>query len=208
MRIAVLGATGRIGRVVVDRALADGHEVVALARHPRGLRHERLVEHPVDVFDPDTLSVLDGADAVVFAVGKPGRSTTVVRSTGMANVVAAADAYGIKRVVAVSPSAVEIGRGATLARKAALKFFWHKLNRNPLLDVERMEDELHHSDLDWIVVRTTRLRDRVGGRYRVVQGTVRGPERPMALADLAEYVVSHLDDGELHRAVVTLTGQR
>ena len=33
-RIAVVGASGRTGRLVVDRALADGHLVTAVARHP------------------------------------------------------------------------------------------------------------------------------------------------------------------------------
>ncbi|WP_328603360.1 NAD(P)H-binding protein [Amycolatopsis sp. NBC_00345] len=211
MRVAVLGATGRLGRVVVDRALAEGHEVVALARRPRAdqVRHERYTEHQADVMDLDSLSVLDGVDAVVFLVGRPGRSTTVVRSTGMSNVVKAAAGYGIKRVIAVSPSAVHIGRDATLVRKAALRFFWHKLNRNPFLDLERMEDELGLSDLDWTVVRTARLTGRpASGAFDAVPGSVRGPERPVALADLAGYVVGHLDDGALHRAVVTLTGKR
>ena len=35
-RLVIFGATGRTGKVVVDRALADGHIVTAVARHPRG----------------------------------------------------------------------------------------------------------------------------------------------------------------------------
>ncbi len=34
MRIAVLGASGRVGGLVVGQACARGHEVVALVRHP------------------------------------------------------------------------------------------------------------------------------------------------------------------------------
>ena len=35
MRIAVLGATGRVGRLVTEQALDRGHEVVALVRSPQ-----------------------------------------------------------------------------------------------------------------------------------------------------------------------------
>ncbi|MFD0443837.1 NAD(P)H-binding protein [Streptomyces indonesiensis] len=41
MRIAVLGATGRTGRTVVEQALARGHQVVALVRSARSVRRLR-----------------------------------------------------------------------------------------------------------------------------------------------------------------------
>ncbi|GAB2846374.1 NAD(P)-dependent oxidoreductase [Lentzea nigeriaca] len=197
MRLVVFGATGRIGRAVVARARAEGHEVTGLS------------QADLDVREPIPAELVDGADAVIFAAGKPGRGPSIVRSMGMANVVAAMDSAGVKRVLAVMPSAVHIAPGAPLTRKIALRFFVHKLYRNPFLDLERMEDELHHSSLDWTVVRTARLYDGPAtGRVVAVPGTVRGPERPVSVADLAAYLVSHVDDSSLYRGTVTLTGQR
>jgi nucleoside-diphosphate-sugar epimerase len=67
VRIAVTGASGFVGRAVVDRALRDGYEVLALSRRPvserDGMRwlHWDLASGPLD---PDH----DGAvDAVVHA---------------------------------------------------------------------------------------------------------------------------------------------
>ena len=37
MKIVVLGATGTTGRLVVDEALAAGHEVVAFVRRPEAV---------------------------------------------------------------------------------------------------------------------------------------------------------------------------
>jgi putative NADH-flavin reductase len=37
MKIAVIGANGHTGRIVVRDALASGHEVIAIARTQRGL---------------------------------------------------------------------------------------------------------------------------------------------------------------------------
>ena len=42
MRIAVIGSTGRTGRLLVAQALDRGHEVIALARTPE--RHADLAE--------------------------------------------------------------------------------------------------------------------------------------------------------------------
>ena len=38
LRVAVFGATGKIGRHVVDRLLAAGHTVTASSENPRPLR--------------------------------------------------------------------------------------------------------------------------------------------------------------------------
>ena len=48
MRVAVFGAGGGIGRRVVERLLADGHEVAALVRTPG-----KLAMDEVAVADPD-----------------------------------------------------------------------------------------------------------------------------------------------------------
>ena len=44
MKIALFGANGGTGRVLTAQALAAGHEVTAVTRHPEtfGLAHERL----------------------------------------------------------------------------------------------------------------------------------------------------------------------
>jgi uncharacterized protein YbjT (DUF2867 family) len=75
MTVLVIGATGSIGRLVVDEAIRQGHPVRALVRNsskagqlPRGVQ---VVTG--DVTRPDTLSgVVDGVDAVVFTLGSDG----------------------------------------------------------------------------------------------------------------------------------------
>lgn len=113
------------------------------------------------------------------------------------------------RLVVVSPSAVAISPKATLPRRIALRFFVHKLYRNPFNDVERMEDELRHTDLDWSAVRSSSLRDRPAtGRYVVVPDGQLRRERAVAVADLADFLVRHAADGTARRDTVTVTGAR
>jgi UDP-glucose 4-epimerase len=74
MRIAVTGAGGLVGRAVVDLALAEGHEVVALDRRPVDVAG--VDGRQVDLTDyPAVLAALAGAEAIVHlaAITGPGR---------------------------------------------------------------------------------------------------------------------------------------
>lgn len=71
MQLTVLGATGSIGREIVQQALQRGHTVTALSRHPDRLPdHENLRRVVADVDDPESIrSALDGATVIVSGLG-------------------------------------------------------------------------------------------------------------------------------------------
>jgi uncharacterized protein YbjT (DUF2867 family) len=75
MTVLVVGATGSIGRFVVEEAAGQGHIVRALVRDPRKARRffrdgEMVVG---DLTRPETLNAaVDGVDAIVFTHGSDG----------------------------------------------------------------------------------------------------------------------------------------
>lgn len=74
MNIVVFGANGPTGQHVAKQALAEGHAVTAVTRHPRmfPLRHERLTVQYGDVFDPAAVEqAVAGQDAVLSSLGVP-----------------------------------------------------------------------------------------------------------------------------------------
>ena len=105
--LALLGATGRTGRRILDYALADGHRVRALARDPAKLApfaHPALTVLPGDATDPAAVDALvDGADAVLSALG--GGTTAApgtARSDGARHAAAAMQRRGLTRFVGVA----------------------------------------------------------------------------------------------------------
>jgi uncharacterized protein YbjT (DUF2867 family) len=95
MTIAVTGATGRVGRHVVDLLEAKGHDVVAISR-----------SHGVDVITGDGLEeALTGVDAIVDTATGPTpdeRAATDFFTTAAGNLQAAGAKAGVQRIVVVS----------------------------------------------------------------------------------------------------------
>ncbi len=94
-RIAVAGATGRVGRHVVDVLEGDGHEVVAISR-----------SNGVDVITGDGLvAALDGVESVVDAATGPSAeqgAATEFFTTAARNLQEAGSRAGVRRMVVVS----------------------------------------------------------------------------------------------------------
>lgn len=116
MRILIVGGTGVIGRYLVPLLVSQGHEIVVTARNDTSARlAEQLGARSVraDIFSRDTLdAACAGADAVIHAAtqiprtfpGKPAEFATNdrIRREGTTNLLAAARAAGITRVVGQS----------------------------------------------------------------------------------------------------------
>lgn len=71
--IAIIGATGYAGRAITDEALARGHAVIGLSRHPADVPDRaHLVSRPGDVHDPRLVRDL-AAEVEVIVVTVPAR---------------------------------------------------------------------------------------------------------------------------------------
>lgn len=69
LRIAVVGASGTIGHALVHEALARGHEVIAISRHPaRDQAALGLTTVPLDAAGRELVETLAGADVLIGAV--------------------------------------------------------------------------------------------------------------------------------------------
>lgn len=100
MRVAVLGATGTIGRVLVP-VLALDREVIAISRSGSSAAGERVTPHALDVSDRAALGVaLAGVDVVYHLVHSLGAADFEERDRLAADAVAAAAAdAGVRQIV-------------------------------------------------------------------------------------------------------------
>ena len=217
MKLTIIGATGGIGRQLVEQALDAGHDVTAVVRDPAKLTREvRAV--PVDLAAPAPATLqgaVAGSDGVLSGLGPRSRADAGIASRGTRVVIEAMQAAGVRRIVAVS--AAPIGTVPSPARPRPAKydpgdgFFMRHLFapiakvafREHYVDLALMEDLLRESGLDWTVVRPPRLTDGPRtGTYRTAYGeNLRGGFR-VSRADVADLMLSAMDRPEAVKEVI------
>ena len=201
MKVVVFGATGGIGRKVVEQALARGHQVTAFVRQaaPDGLAGGvTLVQG--DVLDASRVSeAVSGQEAVIVALGSKDLCDTKTRSDGTRRVIDAMTSAGVRRIVAVS--AMGIGDSwSTLSWFNRL--FFATLLRASRIDHEAQEAVIRSSGLDWTILRPSALTDEPGrGDYQIGEN-IRGVSVKVPREDVARALLDVLDsDAPVGRAL-------
>ncbi|HEY7597546.1 MAG TPA: SDR family oxidoreductase [Actinophytocola sp.] len=206
MRVTVFGATGGTGKHVVDRCLAAGHKVTAVARDPQAVPGERdgLTVLRGDVFDKESVAAaIAGSDAVVSVLGVADRKQpTTVYSAGVANMLAAMAESGPRRIVALSADGVEPNPNVNIGQRLVMALVVAKLFKHQYKDMLAMERVLADSGLDWTAVRPPRLSDgEHTGSYRTGAEPLKDSST-ISRADLADYLVTQLEDEDSYQKVV------
>ena len=205
-KLAVFGATGGTGRLLVEKALEAGLEVTAFVRDPArlSLRHPALRVVVGDVLDPDAVgAAVAGQDAVACCLGAPALSKARLRTRGTAVIVDAMERHGVHRLVCQS----SYGVGDT----AELLPWFLKWVVVPLYlsrafaDHDAQETLVRDSELAWTLVRPPTLTD--GPATGVIVHGLRLDPSVLAMkvprADVAAFMLGQMgSDAYLRQAPV------
>ncbi|MCA6438674.1 MAG: NAD(P)H-binding protein [Chitinophagaceae bacterium] len=107
MRITVFGATGMVGKRIVQLALHKEIEVVAFGRNVEALidadnRNKLLTAQKGYIFEAkDVAKSIKGSNIVFSVLGGAFDGADKTRSLGIKNIIAQMEATGIKRIVAL-----------------------------------------------------------------------------------------------------------
>lgn len=209
MRLVVFGATGGTGEQLVAQALAAGHTVTAVARRPEAVtaKHARLTVRRGDVFDASSVeAAIAGHDAVLSALGSgTSRAPTTICRDGVGHMLTAMERCEVRRIVCVSAAGLGDGAAQPWPLRMFMRHVLQPLLRHPFDDLRAMEARLRESSREWTIVRPPRLTNgRRRGRYRVAIDTPLARAATISRADVADYVLAHLDDPATVRALVEI----
>lgn len=194
MKIIVFGATGGVGRHVVNQALQTGDEVTAFVRDLTKLQIENDHLHVVrgDATNAEEVSAaIAGHDAVVSCLGS---NKMVAKSTQLEemtqHIVAGMEAHHVKRIVYTASAGINNelpGVGGKMVMK---------MLQNVLIDHRHAVDLIQaHKDLQYTIVRPLGLtNDDYTGEYREAKEGVPENARNIPRADVAHFILKALGD--------------
>ncbi|MEA5463812.1 NAD(P)-dependent oxidoreductase [Leptothoe sp. PORK10 BA2] len=195
MKLVIFGATGTIGRQVVQQALGQGYTVTAFARHLTKLdiQHPQLSFVQGDVMEPQAVeTAIRGQDAVVCVLGSGKKLTGTIRSAGTQQIIRAMEKVGVRRLICQST----LGAGDSWGN---LDFYWRYIMfgfilRQVFADHERQEALVKSSSLDWTIVRPGAFTDGpLTGQYRhSFPSTDRTIALQISRADVADFILKQL----------------
>jgi putative NADH-flavin reductase len=161
-----------------------------------------MVSAAADVLDRAGLAeLLAGADAVVSTLGiGASKEPTVVYSEGIANVLHAMDAHGIRKLAVISAAPAGPRAEQPFVQRRMIMPILERVFGATYDDMRRMEALLRGNDLDWICLRPPRLvSKKATGRYRLDASRPLPKARSITCADLATALLDSLDRPDLYR---------
>jgi putative NADH-flavin reductase len=208
MKLAIFGASGPTGKLVVQQALEQGHKVTAFVRSPEKFTqsHRDLTVIKADALSPSTFeNHLKGHDVVLSAlgIGQSFKDTALYSESGK-NIIEAMRKSGVKKIICLTSGGVEDDDPSF---EFIYKLIFKRLLRKPYNNMKKLESYLQSvNDIDWIIVRPSRLVDTpLTGVYRVsARYAPKGGSR-ISRADLAQFMLKQLNSNEWLRKTPTLT---
>jgi len=191
MKVLVFGANGKTGGLVVERAVATGHDVSVLVRDASkyGRAGVRVIQGDATKAE-DVKGAMEGQEAAMDSIGgtMPWKATTL-EATAVRNIVGAMRTAGARRLIVVSSMGVgeSAGQSPWWYRDLLVPTFL----RGSTADKTAMESELRASGLEWVIARPPILKDGAAtGSVRVLGSGEIG--HSITRAGLAEWLVEQL----------------
>lgn len=202
MKLAIFGATGRVGGEILKRALAEGHQVKALVRSEKLEAHPNLEIIVGDVRNAEDIDkTIAGTTAVFSAIGTD-RTTTLSEAAPL--IVKSMASHNVKRIITIGTAGILDSRlspgllryeGGDSKRKATFAAEEHEA-------VYRLFEK---TDLHWTIVCPTYLPDGESrGNYRAEKDLLPLEGKEITVGDTADFAYLQLESQEFIQSRVGL----
>jgi len=202
MKVAIFGASGATGRLLVERSLATGYAVTALVRRPAEFAlGERVRAIEGNAFDAEAVRrTVEGTDVVLSALGARSLRREDVLERAVPLIVAAMQETGVRRIVALGSAGAKadsMKRQATYQRWIVHGILYRTLLKWPVASQVAQWKILSQSGLDWTMVLPPMLTNGTGrGNCRVDSEALPRGAAHIARADVADFMMQQIESRE------------
>lgn len=192
MRLAIFGASSATGKLLVEKALAAGHDVTAFVRDTfrLGIQNERLSVICGDASNPaDVESAVRGSDAVLSTLGPKGKPA-VMAAQSTKHIVDAMEKHSARRIVVVSVAGIPVPQDKR--SRNLIGSLIKLMLKDVFVDRENQLAVLESSSVEWVAVRVPRLTDGPAtGFVKAFFGNP-SPSLKVTRSDLADFMLEQL----------------
>lgn len=155
MRVVVFGANGKVGTLVVQKLVADGHSVRAFVRSASPSANANIEVFEGDVHNAKQVAAaIKDTDAVVSALGSWGTSSKDILTSAMQAIIPAMQENGVQRIVSLTGSGARDSSDHPSIIDKCNRWAIRLVAGKILQDGESHLALLRNSSLDWTVVRS------------------------------------------------------
>ncbi len=159
MRIAVIAADGRTGKLFCERAAQNGHTVRAGIFTDTAFSSRNITATPCDATQyKDVEHLIMGCDAVVSLIGHVRGSQPDMQTKAIQNCITAMKKNHLERIISLT------GTGVRMPNDAIPIYDWPLNLAIRIIDPKRIEDGKRHAELlmaenklAWTIVRVLKL---------------------------------------------------
>ncbi|MGN4671260.1 SDR family oxidoreductase [Bacillus cereus group sp. MYBK106-1] len=193
-KIAILGANGKAGKILVNEALEKGYQVKILTRNSTNTEkiNENIETIIGDARNFSTIQdLLQGCSAVINAVGQP-KNESYIFSTVTKHILEAMKESKIKRYILISGGSLNVTGdqkgivnkiGATLFKLFLLKMMQDKYKELQIIQ---------NSEVDWTIVRLPFVIEG-NGIGSIKESLVDMPGIKIQNGDIAPFVIKQIN---------------
>lgn len=196
MQVTVFGASGKIGKRVVQLLLDDGNDVVAFVhRSSLQVTHDRLRLVHGDIHNYDEVrEALRGSSAVICTLSSWHASAKDVLSTAVAALILAMNELSIRRIISLTGSDAQADFDQPKSTQRIMHALFASIAPKIISDSEQHLRLLGASNLDWTVIRSPLMRN--FGRAGVARLTMKAPPPWASVhrSDVAAAIIRVLHD--------------
>lgn len=207
MKVAVIGATGGVGKVVVQKSLGKGYTVVAFSRHPEKLNIDdtKLIKISGDATDFEAVkNAVKDTNIVVCTIGTKANDKNKIRTKATQNIIKAMPENG--RFICLS--SLGFGKSKVLMPFVMRYFIAPFILKQTLLDHEEQEKLIKNSKLNYTIVKPGNMNEKPEtGNYKFgfALDDVNVKINVVSKSDVADFMVKQFFDDRFIKTSVGIT---
>jgi putative NADH-flavin reductase len=214
MKVAILGSTGVVGKILIHKAVADGYQVKTLARNPEKLEDisDKIEIIQGSVFDPSAVeATIDGTEAVLSTIGPPQRNpgNPELYEKAMKDIVRIMDNHGIKRYIHIGGAAHQGGENEVWNfNRKFLRLFLNLFGKQILVAKHLEWEVLKSSDLDWTLIRPPRIaNEAASGSISIDEKNLKNLK--VSVEELTDFILQQISSKEwIRKAPLISSGKK